>query len=94
MNATIMEHAVVNLLRNAAEAGGKGVRVHVRTRRAGDTVVLAVSDDGPGITREHLQDVFKPLFSTNRHRSGTGLGLSLVHRSVKEHGGTIRVQST
>lgn len=93
MNATIMEHAVVNLLRNAAEAGGKGVRVRLGTRHTGDTVVITVSDDGPGIAAEHLDKVFKPLFSTNRHRDGTGLGLSLVHRTIKEHGGTIRVQS-
>lgn len=93
LDPTIMEHAVINLLRNAAEAGGKGSTVRVRTRHAQDTVFLNVSDDGPGIAPEHLDKVFQPLFSTRSDRDGTGLGLSLVQRTVRNHGGTIRVES-
>jgi signal transduction histidine kinase len=94
LNATAMEHAVMNLLRNAAEAGsGRHVTIRVRTQRAEANVSLSVSDDGPGIAAEHLDRVFTPLFSRRKHRDGSGLGLSLVHRAVTSHGGTIRVQS-
>jgi len=93
LNTTTMQHVVVNLLRNAAEAGGHGVHVRISTRHADDTVVLRVSDDGPGIPEEHLDKVFDPFFSLRREDGGTGLGLNLVRRTVLDHGGTVGVES-
>ena len=93
LDATAMESALVNLLRNAAEAGRDGVNVFVQTLFSGDEVVLLVCDDGPGIEREHLDRIFDPFYSTKRASKGTGLGLSLVHRTVVEHDGSIRVRS-
>ncbi len=56
-------------------------------------VVLAVSDDGPGIPPEVLPKIFQPYFSTKGPRQGTGLGLAIVQRLVKEGGGALQVHT-
>jgi signal transduction histidine kinase len=88
-----MEQAFVNLLRNALEAGGKGVRVVLRASVVDERLRVTVCDNGPGIPKEHLPRIFDPFFTTRRERGGTGLGLSLAHGIVVEHGGQISVQS-
>ncbi|MDX1431104.1 MAG: CheR family methyltransferase [Gammaproteobacteria bacterium] len=88
-----MESALVNLFRNAAEAGEKGVTISVRTRLTSDRAELRIADDGPGISSEHIERIFDPFFSFKNRTKGTGLGLSMVHRTVKDHGGTIEVSS-
>jgi two-component system nitrogen regulation sensor histidine kinase GlnL len=50
-----------------------------------------VNDSGPGIAEENLPHIFSPFFTTKNQ--GTGLGLAVCHRIVKEHGGMIRVES-
>ena len=81
---------LLNLTRNAVEAMHEhGGHLTLRARAAGGCVELDVEDDGPGFA-ESLP-VFDAFFTTKDQ--GTGLGLSLVHRIVADHGGTIRVQS-
>jgi PAS domain S-box-containing protein len=83
----------VNLIRNAIEAGPRGVQITIRTGMGAGTVRITVQDDGPGIPAEHIEHVFDPFFTTRRERGGTGLGLSIVHGIIAEHGGAISVQS-
>ncbi|HET9955539.1 MAG TPA: substrate-binding domain-containing protein [Polyangiaceae bacterium] len=102
--------AISNLLRNAREAiDGRG-RVSVSTRgvvlqgplagyetiAAGSYAVVCVEDTGRGIPQADLGRVFEPFFSKKRtgEHSGSGLGLSVVHGVVKEHGGFLDVEST
>jgi signal transduction histidine kinase len=89
---------VTNLLTNACEAQGCGGSVHVRAEAhdAGDhdqpaTVVLTVSDDGPGIPADIRDRIFNPFFSTKPQ--GSGLGLAIVRKIIDAHEGRIDVTS-
>ena len=81
---------LTNLLRNAAQA--EGVRhIRVRADQQEHELHLWVEDDGPGIPTSHHQQVFDPFFTTKPVGQGSGLGLSMVHRIINDHGGTIGV---
>ncbi len=89
-----LKEVLVNLIINACEAMGNGGRIAIRETMApeagGETAVIQISDNGPGIP-EHLADkVFQPFFTTKEE--GTGLGLSIVERIINEHGGRIRLE--
>jgi signal transduction histidine kinase/CheY-like chemotaxis protein len=85
-----LRQVLLNLTRNAIEAmHERGGRLLLRARAAGQTVEFDVEDDGPGFSE--ALPVFDAFFTTKDQ--GTGLGLSLVHRIIADHGGTIRVQS-
>jgi len=84
-----------NLLANAREAileSGRSGRVTVMTRQEASRAVLAVEDDGPGITAEVLAQAFEPFFTTRTR--GSGLGLTLCQGILHKHGGTIRLEHT
>lgn len=78
--------AVRNLVRNAVQASGAAENVQVTISRDGDDIVLAVSDEGPGMRPETLARVFDHRFSEQR---GVGVGLSVARSLVEQHGGTI-----
>ena len=87
-----LRQALLNLLRNAAEAMPRGGRLGIGARRADErTVELTISDTGEGIAPEHLSKIFDPFFSTKE--GGTGLGLALTQQIIIEHGGRIEVTS-
>jgi PAS domain S-box-containing protein len=89
-----IEQVVVNLIHNACEAGsGGGVWVRVSTLRSERGVQIRVSDNGRGLAREEIEKIFDPFFTTRREEGGTGLGLSVAHGIVVQHGGTIWVES-
>ena len=84
----------VNLLTNASQAAtGRGGVVVVTTALdvAERRVTVEVEDDGPGISPQHLGEVFAPFFTTKADHDGTGLGLSIVKSIVESHEGDIRV---
>ena len=60
----------------------------------GDKLAVWISDNGVGIPEEHLSRIFDPFFTTKAQRTDTGIGLSVVHKIIEDHGGTIRVEST
>ncbi|HSN14948.1 MAG TPA: ATP-binding protein [Anaeromyxobacteraceae bacterium] len=99
---TVLAHAgelqqvLVNLLLNAADAmeGREQRRVTVRASAGEGQVLLAVSDSGTGIPPELRGKIFQPFFTTKKGRDGTGLGLSVSQRIVKDLGGEIRLEST
>ncbi len=95
-----IQQLVVNLLFNARDAiymSRKGNRVElitdVESTLEGDFAVLEVRDNGPGIPKKHLPRIFAPFFTTKPPGKGTGLGLALCARIVREHNGTIEVHS-
>ena len=93
VDASQLRQCLVNLVRNAAEAAAAkgGGTVTLRTRRAGDRVVIEVEDTGIGIPPEVLPRLFDTFFSTKE--GGSGLGLALTQQIVKDHGGDLAVDS-
>jgi len=89
-----MHQVLLNLLLNSVQAieGSGLVRVAVFAKDGGEDAVIIVSDTGRGISPEHLQNIFRPFFTTKGN--GTGLGLSLARRIVEEHRGRIEVASS
>jgi two-component system, NtrC family, sensor kinase len=92
-DASQLRQCLVNLVRNAAEATAAkgGGKVTIRTRRAGDRVVIEVEDTGVGIPPEVIPRLFDTFFSTKE--GGSGLGLALTQQIVKDHGGDLAVAS-
>jgi PAS domain S-box-containing protein len=86
----------LNLVINAEQAmrgsGRKGT-LRIRVGQERDKVWAAFEDDGPGIAPDILPNIFDPFFTTKRPGGGTGLGLSSSLSIVREHGGTLQVQS-
>jgi signal transduction histidine kinase len=83
-----------NLLANAIEALGDSGTITISTRRDGDSAVVEVGDDGPGIPAEIRERVFDPFFTTKPVGQGTGLGLDTARQIVEErHLGTLSLES-
>jgi len=93
VNPTEIEQVFLNLLKNSVDALRGSGKVTVRTSSANSSVIVEVSDTGPGIPPDQLQFVFDPFYTTRQHEGGTGLGLSIVHGIVTDHHGTITVES-
>jgi signal transduction histidine kinase len=87
-----LEQALVNIIQNAIESRPEA-RVRLRAERRGETVRIAVRDDGRGVDGEAIRRLFDPFFTTRAAEGGTGLGLSVAHRIIADHGGTIEVDS-
>jgi PAS domain S-box-containing protein len=92
-DADTLQQVMLNLVTNARDAVESGGEIRIATsRRESDrTIELVVADTGRGIAPEDLSRIFDPFFTTKSE--GTGLGLSLTHGIVREHGGTIDVES-
>jgi PAS domain S-box-containing protein len=96
-----LQQVFMNLLVNAGQAiesvqprdaDARG-RIRLHTRAEGETVIVSVSDSGPGISPEHLDRIFEPFFTTKEVGEGTGLGLSTSYDIVRRHGGSLVARS-
>jgi two-component system NtrC family sensor kinase len=88
-----IHQVLVNLVANAIQAMPTGGQLRLEAYAEAGGVVLAVEDEGVGMTAQVLQNIFDPFFTTKDVGEGTGLGLSVVHGIVTAHGGTIQVRS-
>ena len=108
LDPTQVEQVLLNLCINARDATGGTGRIGVSVRRlaasrvpctacrqpiSGEFVELVVEDDGHGIGPEVIERIFEPFFSTKEPGKGSGMGLSMVHGIVHEHGGHVVVES-
>jgi signal transduction histidine kinase len=82
-----------NLIDNALDAMGTQGELRVRTARDIDGVIVEIGDNGPGIPKEIQPRIFDPFFTTKGVGDGTGLGLDMVCRIIRNHHGTITVES-
>lgn len=86
-----VKQALVNLMKNAIQAMTKGGVLKVQTDAGVDGVVVSVADTGGGIPQEQINRIFEPFYTTKK--KGTGLGLMIVQRIVRDHGGRIDLES-
>jgi signal transduction histidine kinase len=94
-DANLIEEMVLNLLNNAAEAMKsmeKDKKIVVTTCAENDRMIVSVSDSGPGVPLQIRDKIFDPYFTTRPE--GTGIGLSLSHRIITDHGGSLTVSDS
>lgn len=90
-----IEQVLINLFVNAADAMaeyGQGT-LTIKTQTADNSVVVKVTDTGPGIPEDKLDDIWQPFYTTKPPDKGTGLGLFTVHGIIENHEGQIKVEN-
>jgi two-component system NtrC family sensor kinase len=88
-----IQEVVINLVDNACNAMPRGGTLMLKTEPADNAVLLRVIDSGTGISRENIERLFSPFFSTRKGGGGIGLGLYVARHIAKKHGGDISVSS-
>ncbi len=93
-----IKQVFINLLDNAVKYCPEGSKVQVRLETDGESMIVEVADNGPGISQEDLPHIFEKMYRVEKEQTraveGSGLGLSIVKRIVELHGGQIAVEST
>lgn len=89
----LVQHLLINLLVNAAEAMRIAGRIEVRLVDAGRHVEIEVADTGPGVDEELRERIFEPFYSTKSNGRGIGLGLYVSRRIAQRLGGTLLLRS-
>jgi two-component system phosphate regulon sensor histidine kinase PhoR len=97
INAALIEQAVLNLIDNAIKYSPESSRIQVNAKGIDSEVLIAVSDEGSGIEKEHHDRIFERFYVVDKGRSrklgGTGLGLSIVKHIAQVHGGYVTLES-
>ena len=86
----LLGQVLLNLVLNACEAQPQGGEVWLAARAQGDRVVIEVADRGPGVSESEATRIFDPFYST---KNSSGLGLSVCHAIITQHGGGIVVEA-
>jgi len=86
-----IKQVLVNLIKNAMQAMTKGGVLTLQTGSGADGVWVSIADTGCGIPADQLNRIFEPFFTTKK--KGSGLGLMIVQRIVREHGGLVKLES-
>ena len=92
-NPAEIKQVVLNIMTNALESMDIGGTLEILVRENVDSVALVFKDDGCGMTQEVKEKLFDPFFTQRADGTGTGLGMSITHRIIKDHGGEIEVES-
>jgi PAS domain S-box-containing protein len=91
MDKRLIKQALLNLIKNAMAVMPRGGKLGIGVEQAEDELRISVSDTGIGIPEELLTKIFEPYFTTKK--SGTGLGLTITFKIIKEHSGDISLES-
>ncbi len=93
IDENLFKQVVLNIIKNAMHAmEDTGGLLSIRTASNGDSVIISITDTGIGMDESTQNKIFEPYFTTKA--SGSGLGLTVVFKVMKEHGGDISVRST
>jgi len=95
-DSKLLQQVFLNVIANAEQAilaAKPSGKITITIKPQDGKVAVTILDDGPGIPAANLGKIFDPFFTTRRTAGGTGLGLTICAAIVKEHGGTIEVQS-
>jgi two-component system, sporulation sensor kinase E len=90
-DATQIQQVLVNLVRNAMQAMTRGGEITIASGAGTEAAWVSISDTGSGIPEEKLNRIFQPFFTTKK--KGSGLGLMIVQRIIRDHAGKIDVES-
>ncbi len=93
INREEIKSVVLNLVVNALDSMDDGGRLTIRLSQRVGTAELQFTDTGCGMTQEVLENIFEPFFTRSRTGKGTGLGLTISHRIISQHGGEIEASS-
>jgi PAS domain S-box-containing protein len=96
-NSQKLEQVFINLIQNACQAlesRSEAIAVSSRICEDGTGLEIMVEDQGRGIDEANLSRIFDPFYTTNRRSGGTGLGLSISNTIIKDHRGTLTIEST
>jgi len=91
-----LEQVLLNLILNAAQAienGNGKVGIETLFEKRSNEILIKIADNGKGMDEKTLKNIFDPFYTTKRNKGGTGLGLSISYGIIKEHNGTITVDS-
>ncbi len=91
-----LEQVVINLVQNACESlpdTDKGISLSTSYKEKENTIEMIVKDEGFGISKENLELISNPFFTTKRNIGGTGLGLSIASTIIRDHEGTMSFAS-
>lgn len=93
VNGPEIKQVVLNLVANSLESMEAGGTLSIKILEQTDGIELVFEDDGCGMTKEVLENLFEPFFTRRRGGKGTGLGMAICQRIIGEHGGTIEASS-
>ncbi len=91
LDKNLIKQVLINLVKNAIEAIKEQGELTISSRLENNVVKIEISDTGCGIPQENLKEIFNPFFTTKK--KGTGLGLTISYRIIKDHGGIIKIKS-
>ncbi len=93
LDPALFEQSILNLCLNAAAAMPDGGLISIQAASGNDTLVIAVTDEGVGMTPEAVDKAFEPYFTTRGDHGGAGLGLAMVYGFVRQSGGEAHISS-
>ncbi|MBI3694520.1 MAG: FHA domain-containing protein [Acidobacteria bacterium] len=89
----LLNEAFMNILSNSCQAITQTGQIFIESRKEDEEIVVSFRDTGCGIAKEHLPKIFEPGFTTKSRGVGVGLGLPIAFSVIKEHNGSIHVES-